>query len=333
VSPGPAIDIHTHVVPRDFPPYLGRHDAARWPSMERVDACRCRMMLAGKPFRTLDSACWTAARRLADMDGMAVRRQALSPMPELLSYWLPLDDALALGGFVNDTIAGMVDAAPDRFVGLGTVPLQAPERAAEELRVLMRRPGFRGVEIGTHAAGRPLGDPVFDPFFAAAEETGAAVFVHPLHPIGGERLVGPPALGAVIGYPCELAFAIASLITGGTLDRFPRLRLAFSHGGGAFALVLPRLRHVLATMPALGALAREPVDAYAGRLFYDTLVYDRRTLRFLLDSFGERQLMIGTDYPFEIYERDPVARLAALDLPEATLASLHAGAAMRFLGL
>jgi aminocarboxymuconate-semialdehyde decarboxylase len=160
------------------------------------------------------------------------------------------------------------------------VPLQEPERAARELERLMATRLFRGAEIGTNVNGIPIGDARFKPFFAAAEALDAAVFVHALHPAGVDRLVGPPVDQALVAFPCETAFAIASLITGGTLLGHPGLRLAFSHGGGAFGLVLPRLMHGWRSSPALAdAVARSPLQL-ARRLYNDTLVYDRDTLRF-----------------------------------------------------
>ena len=272
----PAIDIHTHIVPAEFPAYAGKHGAAHWPSMAPAHDCHHKnVIIDGKNFRTVSDQCWDIARRAEAMAEMGIARQVLSPMPELLSYWLPLDDAQPLIRHVNDTIAGMVARAPDKFIGLGGVPMQDPDAAARELERLMRD-GFRGVELGSNVNGAPLGDPSFEPFFAAAEQLDAAVFVHALHPAGKERIVGPAGLMAYIGFPLETAYCIASLMTGGTLTRHPRLRLAFSHGGGAFASILPRLAHGWSIKAEfaerIGASPRE----HARRLYYDTLVYDTR---------------------------------------------------------
>jgi aminocarboxymuconate-semialdehyde decarboxylase len=331
-----AIDIHTHIVPAEFPAYAGKHvtqfGGAQWPQMAAAHDCHHKhVMIDGKNFRTVSDACWDVGRRIDAMSEMGIARQVLSPMPELLSYWLPLEDALPLMRHVNDTIAGMVARAPDRFIGLGGVPMQDPDVAARELERLMRD-GFRGVELGSNINGAPLGDPRFETFFAAAEELGAAVFVHALHPSGKERIVGPPGLMAYIGFPLETAYTIASLITGGTLTRHPRLRLAFSHGGGAFASILPRLTHGWATKPEFAARMGASPQEHARRLYYDTLVYDAPTLRHLIDTFGMRQLCIGTDFPFDIHEREPVEAVAALQLSDGDVKLLHHDNAARFLG-
>ena len=327
-----AIDIHTHIVPAEFPAYAGKHGGAHWPSMAAAHDCHHKnVMIDGKNFRTVSDQCWDVGRRIEAMAQMGIARQVLSPMPELLSYWLPLDDAAPLIRHVNDTIAAMVARAPDKFIGLGGVPMQDPDAAARELERLMRD-GFRGFELGSNVNGVALGDSRFESFFAAAEQLGAAVFVHALHPSGKERIVGPPGLMAYIGFPLDTAYAIASLMTGGTLTRHPRLRLAFSHGGGAFASILPRLTKGWTIKPEFAALIGASPYEHARRLYYDTLVYDAPTLRHLIDTFGVRQLCIGTDFPFDIHEHEPIAAVGELKLSDGDVTLLHHDNAARFLG-
>jgi aminocarboxymuconate-semialdehyde decarboxylase len=327
-----AIDIHTHIVPAEFPAYAGKHGGQHWPQMAAAHDCRHKsVMIDGRNFRTVTDECWDVERRAEAMARMNIARQVLSPMPELLSYWLPLEDALPLTRHVNDTIAAMVARAPDKFIGLGGVPMQDPDVAARELEQLMRD-GFRGVELGSNVNGAALGDPKFDVFFAAAEQLGAALFVHALHPSGKERIVGPPGLMAYIGFPLDTAYCIASLMTGGTLTRYPRLRLAFSHGGGAFASILPRLAQGWKIKPEFAERIGVSPFEHARKFYYDTLVYDPHTLRHLIDTFGMRQLCIGTDFPFDIHERAPVEAVAALKLSDGDVKLLHHDNAMRFLG-
>ena len=327
-----AIDIHTHIVPAEFPSRAGKHGGAQWPHMAPAHDCHHKnVMIDGKNFRTVTDECWDVERRTEAMAQMGIARQVLSPMPELLSYWLPLDDALALTRHVNDSIAARVARAPNRFIGLGSVPLQDPDVAARELERLMRD-GFRGVELGSNINGLALGDPRFESFFAAAEQLGAAIFVHALHPSGKKRIVGPSGLMTYIGFPLETAYTIASLMTGGTLTRHPRLRLAFSHGGGAFASILPRLAHGWKLKPEIAERIGVSPHEHARRLYYDTLVYDAHTLRFLIDSFGVRQLCLGTDFPFDIHERQPIEAVAALALSDGDVKLLHHDNAARFLG-
>ncbi len=328
----PPIDVHTHVVPDRLPPYAGKHADAPWPSIRKVDACHAHVMIGGKVFREIDDACWSDARRIEQMQPMGIGLQVLSPMPELLSTWMAPEDGAALARFVNERIAETVQRQPQRFAGLGMVPLQHVDAAIAELERAVGALGLRGVEIGTNVEGVPIGAPRFEPFFAAAADLGAAIFIHPLRPVGMERLVGPPILEQGIGFPCETAFALASLVTGGTLQRHPALRIAVSHGGGAFGQVLPRLQHMWSLAPALREGRAAPAEL-ARWLFYDTLVYSPLALRYIADLFGIGQLVLGTDYPFLIMEKEPVARLDALGLSPEQRSMVLAGNARRFLGM
>jgi aminocarboxymuconate-semialdehyde decarboxylase len=326
-----AIDIHTHIVPFDFPAAAGRSAQAQWPQMVAGQTCQHRnVMIDGKVFRTVTEEAWSVERRLEHMAASGIGRQVLSPMPELLSYWLPTEEASVLCRHVNDAIAGMVAQRPQHFCALGCVPLQDPALAARELERLMAMGTFRGVELGTNINGTAIGDPKFEEFYAAAEALGASLFVHPLHPSGMDRLVGPPALVQLVAFPSETALSVASLITGGVLERHPKLRIAISHGGGGFALTLPRLAFGWGHISQKPG-ARSPLEL-AQSLFYDTLVYDTATLRYLIGVFGKTQLCIGTDHPFVIQDPRPMLHIDELDLNEADKLLLTQGNARRFLG-
>jgi aminocarboxymuconate-semialdehyde decarboxylase len=326
-----AIDIHTHVVPFDFPPCAGGAAPDKWPQMASAPNCRHRnVMIDGKVFRTVTDECWDVARRLEHKASIGITRQVLSPMPELLSYWLPAGDAVTLCRHVNDTIVAMVEQAPEKFAALGCVPLENVDLAVRELELLMTSGRFRGVEIGTNVNGVALGDNRFLPFFEAAEALNASIFVHPLHPTGIDRLVGPAALVQLLAFPGETALSVASLITGGVLERYRQLRIAVSHGGGGFALTLPRLMFGWSHV-GLAPGGRTPLEQ-ARSLYYDTLVYDAPTLRHLIETFGRTQLCIGTDHPFVIQERAPVQRIDDLGVDDILRELLFSGNARRFLG-
>ncbi len=300
--------------------------------MADAHACHKHVMISGKVYRTVADGCWSVPRRIEDMGAMRVARQALSPMPELLSYWLPLEDAKVLIRYLNDELAAMVARAPDRFIGLGAVPLQDVDSAIRELEHAVGALKFAGVELASHVNGVSIGDARFEPFFAAAERLGAAVFVHALRPAGQDRIVGPWPEQAVC-FPGDIALAAASLITGGIAARHPRLRIAFSHGGGALAILLPRLDHAWSVFPKAKESIPDPPAAYARRFFYDALVFDAGAIRFLVASFGASQLVVGSDYPFAMGERDPLGRLAGAELDPDVLEAIQSQNALRFLGL
>jgi aminocarboxymuconate-semialdehyde decarboxylase len=327
-----SIDVHTHVVPENFPPYAGSGRDVPWPAMAEAHACHRHVMLSGKVYRTVSDGCWSVPRRVEDMNEMRVARQALSPMPELLSYWLPLVDAKVLIRYLNDQIAAMVERAPQRLVGLGAVPLQDLDAALQELRYVVESLKFAGVEIASHINGTSIGDAKFEPFFAAAEQMGAAIFVHALRPAGQDRIVGPFSEQAVC-FPGDIALACASMITGGVAARHPGLRIAFSHGGGAMAMLLPRLVHAWQMTPKAKEALKESPAATARRFFYDHLVFDPAAARLLIERFGTSQIMVGSDYPFVMGDRDPVGALERLELDEDAHYAVSAGNARRFLGL
>ncbi|SDH35992.1 amidohydrolase family protein [Variovorax sp. OV700] len=327
------IDVHAHVVPEHFPNYIGARLPAEWPSMAPAHACHRHVMISGKVYRTVSDRCWDTARRLEDLPGMGLALQVVSPMPELLSYWIAADDARQLLRYTNDCMAGMVEQGGGRIAALGAVPLQDIDLAISELEYVMKTLGFAGVEIGSNINGAPVGAPQFDPFFEACEALGAAVFVHALRPAGMDRLVGPAPLQQVLAYPGDVGLAAASVITTNLLVRRPRLRIAFSHGGGTLAALLPRLQQGWDVFPALKeSIATSPAEQ-ARRLFYDTLVFDTPLLRHLVERFGASQLLIGTDYPFNFHDRTPVQRIEAAGFDEDTVAALVHRNAERFLGL
>jgi aminocarboxymuconate-semialdehyde decarboxylase len=330
------IDVHAHVVPEAFPAYLGRTVPDPWPSTAPApDArglCHRHVLVGGKHYRTLDERSWSPSRRLADMPPMGLAAQVVSPMPELLSTWLSLTDAQPLIRFLNEHTAALCADSGGRLLGLAAVPLQDVDAAIAELRHAVERLGLVGVEIGSNVNGTAIGDARFVPFFDACVALDVPVFVHALKPTGMDRLVGPAPLQQVLAYPSDVGLAAASVITGGLLQRLPGLRIAFSHGGGTLAMLLPRLQQGWGVFPALkDSIAESPVDQ-ARRMFYDTLVFDAATLRHLVDRFGASQLMLGTDYPFNFHERAPLARLDEAGLDAATARALAFGNAQRFLG-
>ena len=326
------IDIHTHIVPENFPPYAGKGKDVPWPSMAPAHACHRHVMISGKLYRTVADGSWSVPRRIEEMGAMQVTRQAISPMPELLSYWLPLDDAKVMIRFLNDEIARMIGAAPDRFIGLGCVPLQDITAAVRELEHVVQKLKFAGVEIASHVNGVSIGDARFEPFFAEAERLGAAIFVHALRPAGQDRIVGAFAEQAVC-FPGDVALACASMITGGIASKHPKLRIAFSHGGGTMAILMPRLVHAWNVFPKAKESLPESPSTIAKRFFYDELVFEPRAVRFLVESFGESQILVGTDYPFALGDTTPLETLAKTGLDEKILAAITSSNARRYLGL
>jgi aminocarboxymuconate-semialdehyde decarboxylase len=251
-------------------------------------------------------------------DGVA--HQVISPIPITFSYGLDADGVAELSRAQNDWIAEAVRAFPVRFSGLGTVPLQDPDRAAEMVVEIRRDLGLAGVEIGSNVRDVNLDDRALDPFFAACAEHRALVFVHPWQVLGASRLTHY-GLAESIGMGAETATAAATLVMGGVLDRHPDLNVLLAHGGGAFLALLPRIERFWANLPGPAGCVDRP-SSYARRFFYDSLVFDPGAVAALIGRVGADRVAVGTDYPFAIAERPAGAALLDAGLPEATTAAV-----------
>jgi aminocarboxymuconate-semialdehyde decarboxylase len=281
---------------------------------------------------TLKPRLTTAEAKLADMDRLGIDRQVLSPAPPQYYYWTEPELGCATARLINDRIAETVAAHPDRFSGLATLPMQSPEHAVAELRRSVRELGLRGIEISSNVAGAELSEDRFAPIFAAAEEEGIVVFLHPLGFTHGERL-SDHYLNNIIGNPLESAIAISHLIFGGVLDRHPGLRLCVAHGGGYLPGYSGRMDHAYRHRPDCRGCQHLP-SSYLARLYFDTVVFDPEQLAQMVRVFGADRIAMGSDYPFDMGDPDPVGFVMNTPgLTDADHARILSGTAMDLLGL
>jgi len=324
------IDAHAHVLPDRFPARDG------WPSMGAAEPDGARELRTGRMRYRAAEVFFTAERRVEAAEAVGVGAEVVSPMPPILDYRTEAKEARDLDRWINEFVAGLAAAYPDRIFGLGTVPLQDPDLAAAELTEV-RALGLYGVEIASHIDGRSLGEDRFRAFFAEAARLGLSVFVHAMPSDLGGRL--PAAALGTYGVGVEGTLAAASLIASGTAEAVPDLRLAFSHAAGGFALTLPRAQYFWGGTwneepPADRTdLAEHAPLELARRFFYDALVFDRRALRLLVDLLGADRLLIGSDFP-AMPREDPADRTpASLGLDAADTEAVTSRNALRFLGV
>jgi aminocarboxymuconate-semialdehyde decarboxylase len=291
----------------------------------------------GKFFREIESNCWDPHARLKDCDAHQVDVQVISTVPVMFSYWAKPEHCLELSRFLNDHVASVVAKAPKRFVGLGTLPLQSPELAVRELERCVRELGLAGVQIGSHVTTEThdwnLDAPELFPVFEAAERLGASIFVHPWDMMGEKRMQ-KYWLPWLVGMPAEVSLAICSMIFGGVLERLPKLRVAFAHGGGSFPATLGRIEHGFEARPDLCAVDNpHHPRKYLKRFYVDSLVHDRQTLKFILELFGAERIALGTDYPFPLGENKPGKLIDSMsELSRETKDRLLSGTALEWLG-
>lgn len=267
------------------------------------------------------------------MENTGVTLQVLSTIPVLFNYWAKPADGLETSRFFNDHIAETVAKEPHHFIGLGTLPMQDVELAIKEMERCVKNLNMPGVEIGSNINGKNLSDKVFFPFYEAAEKSGCALFIHPWEMMG-EAQMTKYWLPWLVGMPGETSRAICSLIFGGVLEQFPKLRIAFAHGGGSFPFTFGRIEHGFKVRPDLVAIDN-PVHPsnYIGKFWVDSLVHDRNAFKYLIDFMGEDNICLGSDYPFPLGEHKPGKLIEKMDLGKKTTRKLMYRNALDWLNL
>lgn len=320
------IDVHTHYVPQGWPELPGRDLTLR------IDGPRAATIMQGTAeFRRITDNAWNADVRLADMDAAGVDAQVLSPTPVFFSYGSDPRDAAATAAILNDIALDIAGQAPGRLLPFCQVPLQDTDAACAELD-RCRENGHLGVEIGNHVGDRDLDDDGIVTFLQHCAATGMPVFVHPWDMPSSPRLNRWMAQW-LTGMPAETHLSVLSMILGGVFDRVDEsLRICFAHGGGSFAFWLGRFENAWHGRPDVIATSALPPSAYLGRFYADSVVFDQRALRLLIDTVGADRVLLGSDYPYPLGEAVPGTLIrGATNLSDTEREALLSGNAATFL--
>lgn len=326
------IDIHTHIMPDEMPNWVKKFGYGEFIHLEQRN-CKACMMKGDKVFRVVENNCFDVKLRQKEMDETGVNVQVLSTIPVLFNYWAKPKDGLETSRFLNDHIAASVIKFPQRFIGIGTVPLQDVDLAIAEMERCVNELKMPGLEIGSNINGSNLSEERFFPFYKRAEELGCSLFVHPWEMMG-EAQIQKYWLPWLVGMPAETSRAICSMIFGGVFEKFPKLNVAFAHGGGSFPVTIGRIEHGFNVRPDLVAVDNNVNPRnYLGKFWIDSLVHDGKTLHYIIDVMGEDKICLGSDYPFPLGEHHPGRLIEDLYTGSAIKEKLLHVNALKWLGI
>jgi len=310
------IDIHTHVLADATVKLMQKEIPRLGLKMAPYDADNAVCEVAGVAYRPFPRGGHDIERRFKDMDAAEVDVHLLSVAPQTWLYGQEVAVGIAGATIQNDEIARLVKEHPERFSGIATLPMQAPDKAADELRRAMRKLGLHGAMIGSNIGGKNLDDPSFEPLWAVAEELDAFMMIHPGNVAGADRLRSY-YLGNLIGNPLDTTIAGACLIFGGVLERHPKLNFIMSHGGGFIPYQGGRWVHGWEVRPEPKVNVKHSPAPYLDRFLYDTILHAKAPLEFLISSVGANRVFLGSDYPYDMGTGECVRQVRAANVPAA----------------
>tara|TARA_Y100000996_G_scaffold415598_1_gene411623 strand:- start:3944 stop:4957 length:1014 start_codon:yes stop_codon:yes gene_type:complete len=328
------IDIHTHIIPDNLPDFTKKFGYEGFVQLKKKNETEADMMLFNENFRTIQCNCWNPNKRIQEMKDLDIDVQVISPIPIMFSYWAEPKDALVQSQFINDFISDVCTKYPKKYIGLGTIPMQSTKYAIKELERCKNDLNLKGIEIGSNVNDHNLNEQKFHDIFAACEDLSLSLFIHPWQMMGMSKMK-QFWLPWLVGMPAETTRAICSMIFGGIFDKFPKLRVAFAHGGGNFHYTLGRIEQGFLQRPDLCAIENlnNPTN-YIDKFYVDSLVHDIDSLEFLINKIGVNQIALGTDYPFPLGENPPGKIIETIDSISTKMKErLYHGTALEWLDI
>lgn len=326
------IDMHTHILPKELPRWADRFGYGNFIHLDHHREGYARMMQGDRFFREIASNCWDAQERIDEYAKFGTQVQVVCTIPVMFSYWAQPTHALEVSKYLNDDIAELVTKYPKNYVGLGTIPMQDPELCVEELHRI-KKIGLSGIQIGSNINDKNLNEPEFYPIWQACEELNLAIMIHPWNMMG-KPLMEKYWLPWLVGMPAETSRAICSLIFGGVLEKFPKVRFNFSHASGSFLATIGRVEHGFNCRPDLVAIDN-PINPreYLKKFWVDSITHDARMLEYVLEMQGSNRVCLGTDYPFPLGDLEIGKFIEEMDLPKETVEDIFCNAALEWLDI
>ncbi len=325
--------MHTHILPSSMPNWTEKFGYGNFIHVqESKEAGKADMMAGGKYFRTIEENCWEPEVRMKEYATNDTQVQVVCTVPVMFSYWSKPADCLVLSEFLNDHIAELVERYPKNYIGLGSIPMQDADLAVKELE-RCKKIGLVGIQIGSNINNINLHDPQFYPIWEACERLGMAIMVHPWEMMGKEHMERY-WLPWLVGMPGETSRAACSLIFGGIFDKYPKLRVNFSHAGGSFLPTIGRVQHGHWCRPDLVAIDNpNPPRDYLGKFWVDCITHDPRMLEYVLELQGSMRVTLGSDYPFPLGDLEIGKFITKMGLEDGVVEDIFCNSTLEWLDL
>jgi aminocarboxymuconate-semialdehyde decarboxylase len=326
------IDMHSHIIPKNLPDWEKKYGYEGFIRLEHHKPSWANMMQGDNFFREINHNCWDPEIRMNEYEKYATQVQVVCTIPVLFAYFSKPKDGLEVARFLNDDLANLVNKYPKKYIGLGSLPMQDPELAVQEL-FRIKELGLKGVQIGSNIQDKNLNESDFFPVWEACEKLGLAVLVHPWNMMGKKKM-SKYWLPWLVGMPAETSRAMCSMIFGGIFDKFPDLRVNFCHASGSFLSTIGRIEHGFNSRPDLVACdnLKNPRE-YCGHFWVDCITHDQDMLHYVLKMQGSKRVTLGSDYPFPLGDLEIGEFINQMNLEKSVVEDIFCNSTLEWLNL